>query len=103
MLTDDITLPADTLFLGVHRFRWLATAASTGGTFSCADIVAVRGAEPPRHTHTREDQAFVLLEGAVTFTVGDERIDAEPASSCGPRAVSPTGSRSARRRHACWR
>lgn len=62
----------DTLFLGMHRFRWLATAESTGGVFSCAEITALRGGEPPAHTHRREDQAFLVLDGEVDFTVGDE-------------------------------
>lgn len=62
----------DTLFLGMHRFRWLATAESTGGVFSCAQITALRGGEPPPHTHHREDQAFLVTDGRVTLTVGDE-------------------------------
>lgn len=39
--------------------------------FSCAEITALRSGEPPAHTHHREDQAFMVLDGEVDFTVGD--------------------------------
>jgi quercetin dioxygenase-like cupin family protein len=74
----DVTVPFDTLFLGVHRFRWLATAADTGGAFSCCEILAVRGGEPPFHTHQLEDQAFFVLEGEVDVHVGEETVAAGP-------------------------
>lgn len=87
-ISTDVNLPADTLFLGMHRFRWLATAASTGGTFSSVEITARKGGEPPAHTHRREDQAFYVIDGHVTFMVGDEVIDGRPGSMVwAPRGV----------------
>jgi quercetin dioxygenase-like cupin family protein len=38
------------------------------------------GDEPPIHTHTREDEALYVLDGAITAFVGDERIDVEAGS-----------------------
>lgn len=58
----DATVP----YLG-HRFTFLAEAADTGGQVALLDIAAVRGEEPPPHTHTREDEGFLVLDGDVTF------------------------------------
>ena len=74
----DIQTPQTTMFLGMHRFKWLAPEASTNGSFSCADITVRAGGEPPPHTHTREGQAFLLPEGEVTFRVGDRVIRTRP-------------------------
>jgi quercetin dioxygenase-like cupin family protein len=38
------------------------------------------GDEPPLHTHTREDEALYVLEGAITAYVGDETIEVEAGS-----------------------
>src|SRR3954462_11255412 len=38
------------------------------------------GTEPPIHTHTREDEALYVLEGAITAYVGDETIEVEAGS-----------------------
>jgi quercetin dioxygenase-like cupin family protein len=38
------------------------------------------GAEPPIHTHTREDETLYVLDGSITAFVGDERIEVEAGS-----------------------
>jgi hypothetical protein len=44
--------------------------------------------EAPLHVHHREDEAFWILEGELTFQVGDETIKASPGSFLyGPRDV----------------
>jgi quercetin dioxygenase-like cupin family protein len=84
----DLELPSSTVFLGAHRFRWLATAASTGGSFSCAEITARRGTEPPPHAHSLEDQAFFVLDGEITFMVGEAEHHAHPGGFVwAPRGV----------------
>ena len=57
-----------------------ATAEQTGGAFSLMEEVMPRGAEPPPHVHHAEDEAFYLLEGALTVRVGDEKFTAEPGA-----------------------
>ncbi|MFP5371762.1 MAG: cupin domain-containing protein [Actinomycetes bacterium] len=47
----------------------VATAEQTGGAFSLMEERLPRGAEPPPHVHSREDEAFFLLEGALTVRV----------------------------------
>jgi hypothetical protein len=44
------------------------------------DILARRGLDPPAHTHTREDEAFLVLDGEVTFRCGGEEFDALPGT-----------------------
>jgi mannose-6-phosphate isomerase-like protein (cupin superfamily) len=64
-----------TPFLG-HDFVFKATAQGTGGAFSVVEIGQRRDGEPPLHVHHREDEAFYVLEGEMTFYVGDERLHA---------------------------
>jgi quercetin dioxygenase-like cupin family protein len=68
-----------TEFLG-HTFTFKAGAADTAGALSVIEIVQRRGGEPPLHVHHREDEAFYLLEGEMTFHVGDERLRATAGS-----------------------
>lgn len=62
-------------FLG-HTFTFKAGAADTAGAFSVIEIVQRRGGEPPLHVHHREDEAFYLLDGEMTFHVGEKRLAA---------------------------
>jgi quercetin dioxygenase-like cupin family protein len=57
-----------------------ATAEQTGGAFSLMEEVMPKGTEPPPHVHHREDEAFYLLDGALTVRVGDEKFSAGPGS-----------------------
>ncbi len=59
-------------------FTWLARAADTGGAFALADVQARQGTEPPAHTHTHEDEAFVVLDGDVTWHVGGSGLHVTP-------------------------
>jgi quercetin dioxygenase-like cupin family protein len=63
-----------------HTFVFKAAAADTAGAFSVIEIVQRRGGEPPLHVHHREDEAFYLLEGAMTFHVGARRLAATTGS-----------------------
>ncbi len=58
-----------------HRYAYLATGADTGGAYTLlhADIPAADPGVPP-HMHHREDEAFYILEGQVTFVVGDRTL-----------------------------
>ena len=57
---------------------WLAESKDTGGSFALAEGLVPRGAEPPPHTHTREDEAFYILEGEMSVRVGGQTMDAGP-------------------------
>ena len=65
-----------------------ATGADTGGQMTIVEMHEPPGVETPLHVHHREDEAFWILEGGATFTVGDEVIDASAGDYLfGPRHV----------------
>jgi quercetin dioxygenase-like cupin family protein len=74
----------------LDRSRWyagylltlLATGAETGGRFALVEEVGRAGvsADSPMHLHTREDESFYVLEGAVTFYIGGEVVHATAGS-----------------------
>ncbi|MFJ6291731.1 cupin domain-containing protein [Streptomyces griseoviridis] len=47
------------------------TAEETGGALGITHFSAVSGERAPRHTHTREDEIFIIEGGQVRLTVGD--------------------------------
>src|SRR5262249_19115458 len=65
-----------------------ATAADTGGQLSIVECTEPPGVAGPRHVHHREDEAFWVLDGAVTFEIGDATIVAHAGDYVfGPRDV----------------
>ena len=65
-----------------------ATGEQTGGQFSLVEILAPDGFGSELHVHHREDEGFYILEGEMTFYVGDQVIKAHPGSYLfGPRNV----------------
>src|SRR5215831_10869929 len=59
---------------------FLATGEETGGQFALMEQVARKGNVPPRHIHHREDETFYVVEGEMTFFVGDQTIKATPGT-----------------------
>ena len=66
-------------------------AQSTGGAVAVIEHVSPPGSGSPLHRHTREDEWFYVIEGELTFAVGDDVIPA-PAGSFiyGPRGIPHT-------------
>lgn len=65
-----------------------ATTEQTGGALSLLEITEPPNMQGPLHVHHREDEGFWILEGEVTFQVGDETIDAGPGDFVfGPRDI----------------
>ena len=50
----------------------------TGGAFMLLEVTTEPGGGAPLHTHSREDETLVQLEGEVTVTIGDEERVAKP-------------------------
>lgn len=61
-------------------YRLLATGAETSGTYSQMEALVPPGGGPPPHVHTREEEAFYVLEGTIIFQLGKERIVAGPGT-----------------------
>ena len=65
-----------------------ATAADTDGHLTVVDVTDPPGVEAPLHVHHREDEAFWVLEGDVTFEIGGQTIEASAGDFVfGPRDV----------------
>ena len=69
------------------RFTAKATAAVTEERFALVEAVAFQATEPPLHVHHREDEAWYILDGKMTFYVGDEVLEA----TAGCFAFAPRG------------
>ncbi|MEW5990003.1 MAG: cupin domain-containing protein [Chloroflexota bacterium] len=54
------------------RFTVKLDAAGSEGRFALVDALAFRTTEPPLHIHHREDEAWYVLDGQMTFHIGDE-------------------------------
>lgn len=55
---------------------------------SIVEITEPPGAEAPLHVHHKEDEAFCVLDGSVTFEVGGATLEAGPGDvAYGPRDV----------------
>ncbi len=70
-------------FWGLDEALWWmkANAAQTHGQFSLVEEIAPRGEGTPLHAHAADDEAFYVLEGELTFTLGEEA----------PRQVTASG------------
>ena len=72
---------AERRWMGETSTNFLATGAQTGETFALVDEQARNGAGAPLHRHADDMESFYVLEGEITFFVGD-----------GPGATAGAGS-----------
>jgi quercetin dioxygenase-like cupin family protein len=63
-----------------NRMTIKASAEDTGGAYALVESLIRPGFSPPLHIQHTEEEAFYVLEGRVTFRLGDETIAAEPGS-----------------------
>ena len=52
-------------------YRFLATGDETNGKYAMWEAIVPPGGGPPPHIHSREEESFYILEGEITFTVGE--------------------------------
>jgi quercetin dioxygenase-like cupin family protein len=65
-----------------------ATSEQTGSRYTLVEIQAPDGYGSVLHVHHQEDEGFWILEGELTFYVGDQTIKAHPGSFLfGPKDV----------------
>ena len=65
-----------------------ATGEQTSGRYTLVEILAPDGYEGVLHVHHFEDEGFYILEGELTFYVGDQTLKAHPGSFLfGPKDV----------------
>lgn len=63
---------------GVTDASTKASSSSTNGSLTLIESRTTGGA--PLHIHTREDEYFYVLEGAIKVRLGDETFEAGPHS-----------------------
>jgi quercetin dioxygenase-like cupin family protein len=61
-------------------FSVLAGSKQTDGRFGLMEMVAPKGREPSRHLHYTDDEGFYVLEGELTFYVGEKTCAAGPGT-----------------------
>jgi quercetin dioxygenase-like cupin family protein len=63
----------------------------TGGRYGLLEIVVPKGLGSPYHVHPEEDEWFYVLEGEITFYVGETRLSLPAGSfAFGPKGVPHT-------------
>jgi len=69
-------------------FKTLISPTETDGDMALIEMTLPQGVEPPTHKHTKEDETFYLLDGEMTFQVGDKVIHAKQGEAIfAPRMV----------------
>jgi quercetin dioxygenase-like cupin family protein len=68
--------PENTRAIPGAVFHFLSMGNETNGNQSLIKITVQRGAEPPAHTHSREDESYYILAGSIRYTIGDDVITA---------------------------
>jgi quercetin dioxygenase-like cupin family protein len=72
-------------------WNWKLPAALTSGAFSLSEQLLPRGSAPPVHRHTHEDEAWIVLDGEVSFLLkGEEHLAGAGTYVYGPRGHEHT-------------
>ena len=71
----------EALWLGRTLTLVKAAAGQTAGAYAMIEDIALEGEGTPLHRHREDDEAFYVLDGEMTFYLGnDEPIRASPGS-----------------------
>jgi quercetin dioxygenase-like cupin family protein len=62
------------------RYTFLATGEDTGGAYALIEGLVPPGGGPPPHIHHREDEAFYVLEGDLSFHADGQSYRAGPGT-----------------------
>lgn len=55
-------------------YRFLATGDETDGKYATFEAIVPPGSGPPPHVHSWEEESFLVLEGEMTFQLGEDRF-----------------------------
>jgi mannose-6-phosphate isomerase-like protein (cupin superfamily) len=84
-----LTTPAHPFWFLGGQTRVLVPGKSTGGALSVLEFTDSAGHAPPLHIHEDEEEVWIVLDGKITFFVGDRKFDLEPGQvAYGPRGVA---------------
>ena len=55
-------------------YRFLVTGKETNGKYAMWEAIVPPGGGPPPHIHSREEEGFYILEGEITFQIGEKQV-----------------------------
>ena len=93
--TDVNINPADeTIVLGPLAVRFLITGDDANGSLALFELTvpAAQRLAAPAHSHNHYEETIYGIEGVLTWTVDDKRIDVGPGRPSAFRAAPSTGS-----------
>jgi quercetin dioxygenase-like cupin family protein len=62
------------------KYRILATGEQTGGAYMLLEARVSPGGGPPPHFHLHEEEAFYVIEGELSCSMGGEKFKAGPGA-----------------------
>ena len=68
-------------------YRFMATGVDTNGKYALWEAIVPPGGGPPPHVHSREEEGFYILEGEITFQIGEKQV----VATSGTFANMPVG------------
>ena len=71
---------ARTIIAAGDEYRYLATGKDTDGEYFLFEAIVPPGGGPPLHIQTREEEAFYILDGELTFYTSDGEVSAGPGT-----------------------
>lgn len=70
------------------KFKVLVPTEQTDGLYACLESIAQKGTGSTFHIHHKEDEHFLILEGAGHFALGDKKFDVHAGNSISlPRGI----------------
>ena len=64
-----------------NLMQWKLEPEHSMGFCSVVEVVMRRGEEPPLHVHAFEDELYFVLEGDLTFYVGEDVFEVSPGDA----------------------
>lgn len=68
--------PGDRLRVLGDEYTIQLGAEATGGAYALVETLCNPGGGTPLHVHSREDEAFYILDGEIEFRLGDQFVTA---------------------------
>ena len=75
VVSDTLSRPDESI-LGIG-YSLMVSAEQTGSAYELMKFVVPAGAGPPPHVHSKEDEAFCLIEGEIELSIGEQTIHAK--------------------------
>ena len=63
-------------------YRFMATGEDTNGKYAMWEAIVPPGGGPPPHVHSREEEGFYILEGEITFMIGERTCCCNSRNVC---------------------